>query len=314
MSEHIDYIEESEDYATRGGETPITGEDITGADGALVMAIPAVRYPAGKTATARDADLTAGNIKDGVTIFGKLGTHAPEDGDDILGAEGALTIPIVPANYPAGKTATARDADLTAGNIKDGVTIFGIEGTLVAETVYHGAWKPMETVDDGFISGGNAWNQGSLYLSIGDGGGTARESCIRFRAVDIPAAATITEAFLRITAYASQAGTGCNIKCHFNAADDAVAPTSYAEFIALVLTPGTEWNNLEAWVIDNTYDTPSLKTEVQAVVDRGGWEVDQAMTVVLKNNASTLNARRSPCSCEKNLGSFSVELHVTWTE
>ena len=74
MSESVDYNAESEDYKIRGGETPITGDDIIGAEGALEMSIPAVRYPAGKTATARDADLTAGNIAAGVTIFGTLGT------------------------------------------------------------------------------------------------------------------------------------------------------------------------------------------------------------------------------------------------
>jgi len=128
MTETADHIEEVEDYAERGGETPFTGEDVPGEEGALVIPIPSANYPAGKTATAQDADLTAGNIKDGVTLFGVVGNHAPLDGDDVAGVEGALAIPIPSANYPAGKTATAQDADLTAGNIKDGVTLFGVVG------------------------------------------------------------------------------------------------------------------------------------------------------------------------------------------
>jgi len=130
MTETADHIEEVEDYAERGGETPFTGEDVPGEEGALVIPIPSANYPAGKTATAQDADLTAGNIKDGVTLFGVVGNHAPLDGDDVDGVEGALAITIPEANYPAGKTATAQDADLTAGNIKDGVTIFGVVGTM----------------------------------------------------------------------------------------------------------------------------------------------------------------------------------------
>ena len=132
MSDTEDYNAESEDYAIRGGETPFTGDDIIGAEGALVISIPEARYPAGKTATARDADLTAGNIKDGVDVFGVAGSHAPLVGDDILGEEGELVISIPAANYPAGKTATAKDADLTPGNIAAGVDIFGVEGTLSA--------------------------------------------------------------------------------------------------------------------------------------------------------------------------------------
>ena len=132
MSETADYIEESEDYAIRGGETPYTGEDVIGEEGELVISIPSARYPAGKTATAKDADLTAGNIKNGVDVFGVEGTHAPLTGDDITGEEGELVITIPAENYPAGKTATAKDADLTAGNIAAGVVIFGVTGTLLA--------------------------------------------------------------------------------------------------------------------------------------------------------------------------------------
>ena len=128
MTETADYIEETEDYAVAGGETPFTGEDIAGEDGALVIPILSARYPEGKNATASDADLVAGNIKSGVTLFGVVGDHAPLDGDDVDGVEGALAITIPEANYPAGKTATAQDADLTAGNIKDGVTLFGVVG------------------------------------------------------------------------------------------------------------------------------------------------------------------------------------------
>ena len=74
MSEHADYRSEAEDYAARCPAEPATGDDIIGAEGALVISIPAAKYPAGKTATARDADLTAGNIKDGVDIFGVEGS------------------------------------------------------------------------------------------------------------------------------------------------------------------------------------------------------------------------------------------------
>lgn len=74
MSEHADYRDEAEDYAARAPAEPATGDDITGAEGALVISIPEAKYPAGKTATAQDADLTAGNIKKDVELFGVMGT------------------------------------------------------------------------------------------------------------------------------------------------------------------------------------------------------------------------------------------------
>ena len=74
MSEAEDYNGESEDYKSGGGETPITGDDVTGDEGLLEIEIPAARYGDGKVATAQDSDLTAENIKDGVIIFGVEGT------------------------------------------------------------------------------------------------------------------------------------------------------------------------------------------------------------------------------------------------
>ena len=53
-------------------------------------------------------------------------------GDDILGVNGVLAIDIPAARYPAGKIAMARDTDLIAENIKSGINIFGIDGSLAA--------------------------------------------------------------------------------------------------------------------------------------------------------------------------------------
>jgi len=74
MAESEDYNAENEDYKRRGGETEITGDDVTGEEGSITVTIPAVRYPEGKKTTAKDSDLTAGNIKKDVIIFGVTGT------------------------------------------------------------------------------------------------------------------------------------------------------------------------------------------------------------------------------------------------
>lgn len=50
--------------------------------------------------------------------------------DSFEGADGLTVIPIPAGRYSAGKTCTASDSLLLAGNIKAGITIFGIEGTL----------------------------------------------------------------------------------------------------------------------------------------------------------------------------------------
>jgi len=134
MTETEDFSGESVDFEKASGSTPETGEDISGDEGELEIEIPAANYGAGMIATAQDADLVAANIKDGANIFGVVGEYAPEDGDDVTGTDGQLAISIPAANYPAGKTATAQDADLVAANIKSGAEIFGVTGTHEGET------------------------------------------------------------------------------------------------------------------------------------------------------------------------------------
>jgi len=126
------------------------------------------------TLSAVDADLATANIKNGITIFGKLGTLV--EGTDISDADAVVggvkqgqtfysvaeprktgtmpTVAIVAANdnYPAGYHAgnvgglDAIDVHLAEGNIKLGVNIFGKVGTLVstlAEDVLVEDWGPV---------------------------------------------------------------------------------------------------------------------------------------------------------------------------
>lgn len=52
--------------------------------------------------------------------------------DSFEGADGLAVIPVPAGRYAAGKTCTAVDSDLIAANIKDGVTLFGVAGSLTA--------------------------------------------------------------------------------------------------------------------------------------------------------------------------------------
>jgi hypothetical protein len=113
-----------------------------------------------------DTDLIENNIRDGITIFGIEGTVV--DADDIP----AQTISPNSTNIPYGvydaTTLDAVDTDLIAENIKQGVTIFGIEGEL--EEGEKGLPKTGQTIsyvtnDDGDLENGLALS----YTDNGDG-------------------------------------------------------------------------------------------------------------------------------------------------
>ncbi|GAK55386.1 hypothetical protein U27_02219 [Candidatus Vecturithrix granuli] len=143
------------------GNVP-AGSNVSGAEGVKTFIIPDGLYAGSKTATANDADLTTGNIRSGVTIFGVAGktevvdtttatpttaadlltgktafvngvqiTGSVPAGSNVTGANGALSFTIPNGLYSGANTATAADANLTAANIKQGVTIFGVIGTSI---------------------------------------------------------------------------------------------------------------------------------------------------------------------------------------
>ena len=110
------------------------------------------------------------------------------------------------------------------------------------------------------------------------------------------------------------AATIANINCYFNDADNAVAPTNTAEWNGLALTSAIAWNALAEWTDGGKYDTPELKTILQDVIDRGGWAINQALQVVLKDNVSDSGALRAASAYEHASAAEIAELHIKWTE
>jgi len=148
-------------WGEKTGTMPDSSGDITPGD--TQKTIPA-GYHDGSRKVKTDSDLTEANIKDGTVIFGVTGTHtgiggniqdtssgdaqqgdiaqgknawvdgqlidgSVAAGNNISGNDGSKTITIPNALYSGNKTITANDTNLTADNIKCGITIFGITGT-----------------------------------------------------------------------------------------------------------------------------------------------------------------------------------------
>ncbi len=176
---------------------------------------------------------------------------------------------------------------------------------------------PALSGDDGFFrADGLQIITGFSYLRMGNSGGEVPYSAdlfVRFPAVTIPKDSTIETAYVRFVARDYGTVEPCNVNCHFNDVDDAIAPTTGEEAIALALTSPVPWDSIPYWEKGLPYSSPELKTIFQAIVNRAGWVSGNAAQIVFKNNASAGAARRQPSAFDYLGGAEKAELHITVT-
>lgn len=104
----------------------------------------------------------------------------------------------------------------------------------------------------------------------------------------------------------------CDINIYFNDVNTAVAPANHAEFEALALTSVVAWNAILEWTLDNSYNSVSIKSIVQAVIDRVDWSSGNALMAVVKNNELDDYVFRAFYLYDGS--GACAELHIRWVE
>jgi type IV pilus assembly protein PilY1 len=170
------------------------------------------------------------------------------------------------------------------------------------------------TGDDGYaIITSSTLNTTGNESYFGCEGTPTYRGFFRFTDVSIPVGATITSAVIRMRCRGSLSGTTVNAKVHCEAADSPTAPTTYSDLAGRSLTTGTEWNNVGSWTVGSWYDSPSIISDVQAVIDRAGWIENNALTVHIINNSSSGSAAyRNPGTRNYSVD-YAAKLVVTYT-
>ena len=160
----------------------------------------AAGYHDGSGYVAGDADLVAGNIVSGTNLFGVDGNPnvvnttsgdaaaadilsgrvAWVDGGEVTGSmpdNGAVTLTptttqqTIAMGYHDGSGYMVGDTDLISGNIKSGVNLFGVDGTLTAGSTYNaGVPKTGQVIsytvgDDGDLEMGVDWITSTRFIT-----------------------------------------------------------------------------------------------------------------------------------------------------
>jgi len=169
-----------------------------------------------------------------------------------------------------------------------------------------GVWDHNSVQDDGVYTS-------AAYLLIGNIYGDWYNNFIIFRNVLIPNGATIGSAEINLVASGSTSGTTVNAIIYANDIDDvSSAPATATIGNALDLTSASvTWDDIAAWTSAATYTTPDIKTIIQEIVNRAGWESGNDLMIIIKDNASTPGSDAYRTGRTYNTGSY-PELEISF--
>ncbi|WXG53610.1 MAG: hypothetical protein RNU03_02615 [Candidatus Sedimenticola sp. (ex Thyasira tokunagai)] len=128
----------------------------------------------------------------------------------------------------------------------------------------------------------------SSKLNLGD-----KNVGLRFQNVDVPQGATIIEAELSMTAATASSGAA-STTIKGQAADNTDQFSSNDDDISdrVLNSSSIIWNH-DDWVVNESYASPDIATVIQDIVNRGGWNSGNSMTLVLTPNSGSDRAAYS---------------------
>jgi hypothetical protein len=133
----------------------------------------------------------------------------------------------------------------------------------------------------------------------------------RFLNVTVPNGATIAVAYMTLRCEYSQ-GTGTiNTNLMAEDADNATTFSTLADYNGRARTAVVAWNNLPAWTQNTDYNTTSLVTPIQTVVNREGWVSGNSM-VIFWENGSGSTARHAAYSWDES-HTYAPKLHIEYS-
>lgn len=175
------------------------------------------------------------------------------------------------------------------------------------------AFSVADSLDDIRIAF-ETYSNTSTFFMAGQQSSTPYYSVARFLPT-IPQGSTILTAFMTLVCSNASSGTAVLTNLYLEDVDDAARIASFADYADRVTRPWTAavpWDNIGAWTLAASYDTPSLVVPIQTVVNRALWASGQGMNVYWVNDGSDDGACRFGSSQDSATYTEPV-LTVTWT-
>jgi hypothetical protein len=131
----------------------------------------------------------------------------------------------------------------------------------------------------------------------------------RFQNVTIPQGSIITSALIRFESAAADVGVpALLIKYEFDS--NPATLSTVADYLSRTIVIGPAWVP-GAWILGGFYNTPSLVSQVQTLVDLTDWESGNSMLFVVEDNSSPVGIHREAYSVNGGVGA-PAELQITY--
>ncbi len=137
-----------------------------------------------------------------------------------------------------------------------------------ADDVYRRQYDNYFAITDVLIVGGR-----SLTFDYG--------GCMRFTNVAIPKGANITTAYLTFRAYDDRSVSIVNCRIRAEQVDNATQISTGASYDTRLAgaTAAVDWNGIGAWTTSTEYNSPSIVSVIQTIVNRAGWVSTNAINI-----------------------------------
>jgi len=185
----------------------------------------------------------------------------------------------------------------------------------VEEITVNTSFQVVADADDGYSRGTGF---GTVHPVVGD----AYNAYARLTNVTIPKDATINSAYVKVWQNGSEGSE--NVDCRIYARDhgntgnptiwqnltnsDPVSPGSSGW---LLTTASVAWDNLPNVGGGGNYDSPSITSIIQEIVNRGDWVSGNALCLVLKDTTSSSNHERIHQNADDN--GYRLNVNYTYT-
>src|SRR3989344_2145205 len=139
------------------------------------------------------------------------------------------------------------------------------------------------------------------------------DTAVRFANINIPRGSAINSAYLTLTALLDSSGSTVSAIIYAENSNNADRINDINDFDGRVRTAGTSWQNFSSWVGNTPYNSIDFSSEIQTVINRGGWVSGNAINIFIFNDNSSAGAYRAYATWDHTTYT-EPQLTITWTE